>query len=318
MQGVFLDADTVRPDELDLSALNALLPHWQCYRHTTPAQTVERLDGAAVVITNKVVLDADVLARAPDLKLICISATGTNNVDLAVARERGITVCNVSGYAGATVVQHTLALMLSLATRWYEYAADVRAGEWSRSPQFCLLSHPVTELAGKTLGIIGYGNLGRGVARVAEALGMRVVVAQSLQGAAEQRGRLPLTHLLAEADVVSLHCPLTAQTERLVNRSFLAQMKPGALLINTARGGLVDEPALAEALRNGHLGGAGLDVLSVEPPPADHVLLADDLPNLIITPHNAWISRECRQRLLDGVADNIRQWQAGTPVNVVN
>ncbi|MDX1804375.1 MAG: D-2-hydroxyacid dehydrogenase [Alcanivorax sp.] len=318
MQGVFLDADTLNPDQLDLSALRALLPRWQFHGRTAPEQRLARLAGCQVAITNKVVLDAEVLSQAPALRLICICATGTNNVDLAAARSCGITVCNVSGYAGASVVQHTLALMLSLATRCHQYAADVRAGEWSRAGQFCLLTHPVMELAGKTLGIIGYGHLGQGVAQVAQALGMQVRVAESLQGRDQPAGRVPLSQLLAEADVISLHCPLTTRTERLVNRSFLAQMKPGALLINTARGALVDEPALATALRSGRLGGAGLDVLSVEPPPADHPLLAADIPNLIITPHNAWISRECRQRLLDGVVDNIRQWQAGSPVNVVN
>ena len=317
MQGVFLDTETVNPEQLDFSALEALMS-WTFHPFTAPAERIARLQGAEVVITNKVVLDADTLAACPSLKLICICATGTNNVDLAAARAQGITVCNVSGYARASVAQHTLTLMLSLATRWHDYDRDVKAGAWSQAAHFCLLHHPIMELAGKTLGVMGYGDLGREVARLAEALGMQVCVAESFQAHGGQSGRVSLAELLPQADVLSLHCPLTPQTDKLVNAAFLAQMKPGALLINTARGSLIDEPALADALRSGHLGGAGLDVLSSEPPPADHPLLADDIPNLIITPHNAWGTRECRQRLLDGVVENIRQWQAGSAINVVS
>jgi len=316
MQGVFLDSETVNPDELDFSALDALMP-WTFFPYTAPAQRVERLQGAQVVITNKVVLDADTLAACPALKLICICATGTNNVDLNAARDQGIVVCNVSGYARASVAQHSLMLMLTLATHCLQYDRAVKRGDWSEARQFCLLDYPIMELAGKTLGIIGYGDLGRETGRLAEAFGMKVIAAQSFSGRSHD-GRLPLSELLPQADVISLHCPLTAQTDKLVDAAFLSQMKPGALLINTARGGLVDEPALAEALRSGQLGGAGLDVLSSEPPPRDHVLLAKDIPNLIITPHNAWGTRECRQRLLDGVVSNIQNWRAGAATNVVN
>ena len=316
MQGVFLDTETVNPEQLDFSALEALMS-WTFHPFTAPAERIARLQGAEVVITNKVVLDADTLAACPSLKLICICATGTNNVDLPAAKAQGITVCNVSGYARASVAQHSLMLMLALATHCVQYDAAVKRGEWSAARQFCLLDYPIMELAGKTLGIIGFGDLGRETARLAEAFGMEIAVAQSFSGASHE-GRLSLNELLPRADVLSLHCPLTAQTEKLVNAAFLAQMKAGALLINTARGGLIDEPALADALRSGHLGGAGLDVLSSEPPSRDHVLLADDIPNLIITPHNAWGTRECRQRLLDGVVSNIRSWQAGAATNVVN
>ena len=315
MQGVFLDSETVNPDELDFSALNALMT-WTYYPFTEAALRAERLQGMDVVITNKVVLDADTLAACPSLKLICICATGTNNVDLNAAREQGVVVCNVSGYARASVAQHTLMLMLALATRCQQYDQAVKRGSWSSARQFCLLEYPIMELAGKTLGIIGFGDLGRETARLAEAFGMRIAVAQSFSGNSHE-GRLPLSELLAQADIISLHCPLTVQTDKLVDASFLSQMKPGALLINTARGGLVDEPALAEALRCGQLGGAGLDVLSSEPPPRDHVLLSGDIPNLLITPHNAWGTRECRQRLLDGVVSNIQHWLAGAPTNVV-
>lgn len=319
MRGVFLDSATLQPEELDLTALRASGPEWIFHEHTVPSEAAARIQGAAVVITNKVVLDRALIEQADALRLICVSATGTNNVDLDAAGEHGIPVCNVTGYATASVAQHSLALMLGLATRWRDYDRDVRAGVWSQSRTFCRLDHPVVELAGRTLGVIGYGTLGRAVALLAEALDMRVLVAESLRpGAESMPGRTPLDELLANSDVISLHCPLTPETERLINADTLATMKPGALLINTARGGLVDEPALLEALRHGSLGGAALDVLSQEPPPADHPLVTADLPHLIITPHSAWVSGACRQRLLDGVAANIRAWAAGRLQNCVN
>lgn len=319
MKGVFLDSQTVKPEELDLGALKALLSDWAFHERTEPGQVPERLAGAAVVVTNKVPLSRDTLAACPDLKLICICATGTDHVDLATAGERGIVVCNVAGYATTTVAQHTLALMLGLATQWHRYDRDARAGRWSEADMFCRMDYPVVELAGKTLGLIGYGDLGHRVAALARALGMRVEVAASLRpDAGPQPERTPLAELLPRAQVISLHCPLTERTEGLVDDQFLAAMKPGAFLINTARGALVDEPALARSLRAGHLGGAALDVLTEEPPPRDHPLLAADIPNLIITPHNAWSSVECRQGLVERVVENIRAWQAGKPINVVN
>lgn len=319
MRGVVLDLDTLHPEDLALDGLRASLPAWRLYDRTLPAQVIERLQGVEVAVTNKVVIDAAAMASLPALKLICVSATGTNNVDLQAARQHGVVVCNVRDYAAASLAQHVIALLLGLATRWHEYAQDVRDGEWSRSPMFCLMHRPVMELAGKTLGIIGYGVLGREVARLAEAFGMTVLVSASLRsGVAAQADRVPLKTLLQQSDVVSLHCPLDAGTQHLVNDEFLAAMKPGALLINTARGGLVDEGALKRALLGGRLGGAALDVFSVEPPPADHPLLDPAIPNLIITPHNAWVSRECRQRLLDGVVANVLAWRAGAPTNQVN
>lgn len=313
MRGVFLDALTMKLEELDTSTLKDSLDHWELYETTAPEQIAQRIGHADVVISNKAILDRAIIENAKNLKLICVCATGTNNVDLEAAKERGIPVRNVQGYAGASVPQHTLALILALATRWHQYHEDVKSGRWTRSPVFCLLDHPVMELAGKNLGIIGYGDLGRKVAELGRALDMNILIAESFspdkQSGESQSGRTPLPQLLAESDVISLHCPLSGHTEKLVNKDFLAAMKPGALLVNTARGGLVDETALAQALRSGHLGGAALDVLSVEPPPANHPLLAQDIPNLIITPHNAWISRESRQRLLDGVVKNIRDWR---------
>ncbi|WP_237063562.1 D-2-hydroxyacid dehydrogenase [Microbulbifer zhoushanensis] len=308
MRGVFLDTLTMKLEELDTSGLEASLEHWDLYESTAPEQVADRIAGADVVITNKVVLDRELIENAARLKLICVCATGTNNIDHEAAEERGIPVRNVAGYAQASVPQHALALILALATRWHQYHSDVVAGRWSESPVFTMLDYPVMELAGKKLGIIGYGDLGRKTAELGRALGMEILVAESFTGE-KKAGRTPLGQLLAEADVISLHCPLTDETDKLVDREFLAAMRAGALLVNTARGGLVDEAALAEALENGHLGGAALDVLSVEPPPADHPLLAGDIPNLIITPHSAWISRESRQRLLDGVVANIEEWR---------
>ncbi|WP_066962418.1 D-2-hydroxyacid dehydrogenase [Microbulbifer sp. Q7] len=306
MRGVFLDTLTMKLEELDTAALKNALDQWDFFETTSPEQAAERIANADVVITNKVVLDRQLIESAPNLKLICVCATGTNNIDLDAAAEKNIPVKNVTGYTGASLAQHTLALILALATRWHQYHADVRNGSWATSPVFCRLDYPVIELAGKKLGIIGYGDLGQKVAQLGQALGMDVLVAESFSGA-QKAGRVPLSQLLAESDVISLHCPLTPATDQMVDAAFLAAMKPSAFLINTARGGLVDEKALLAALHNGDIAGAALDVLSVEPPPADHPLLADDIPNLIITPHNAWISRESRQRLLDGVVDNITQ-----------
>mgnify|MGYP006293382215 CR=1 FL=1 len=319
MRGVFLDSDTLKPDELDPATLEHSGPDWTFYGHTRPQEVAERIADAQVVITNKVVLDRERIENAESLRLICVAATGTNNVDLDAAREAGIPVSNVTGYATASVAQHTLALILGLATRWHQYNADVRAGAWSRSHTFALLDHPVVELAGKTLGIIGHGTLGRAVAQLGRALGMTVLIGESLApDRASPADRTALTDLLARSDVVSLHCPQTPETQGLINADTLARMKPGAFLVNTARGGLVEPHALLDALHRGHLGGAALDVLEQEPPPADHLLLNADLPNLIITPHNAWVSRDCRQRLLDGVAENVRAWAEGGLRNCVN
>ncbi|MBB5212862.1 D-2-hydroxyacid dehydrogenase [Microbulbifer hydrolyticus] len=306
MRGVFLDTLTMKLEELDTSALEHAVDHWDFFETTSPRQTAERITNADVVITNKVVLDRALIDNAPNLKLICVCATGTNNIDLDAAAEKNIPVKNVAGYTGSSLAQHTLALMLALATRWHQYNDDVQQGRWSQSPIFCRLDYPVIELAGKTLGIIGYGDLGQKVARLGEALGMEILVAASFTGE-KKPGRTPLETLLAESDVVSLHCPLTEQTDRLVNRDFLAAMKDSAFLINTARGGLVDEPALVTALKEHQIAGAALDVLSVEPPPQDHPLLTGNIPNLILTPHCAWVSRESRQRLLDGVVGNINR-----------
>jgi glycerate dehydrogenase len=314
-KAVFLDRDSVG-DDLDLSALDALAAKWTHYPATDPAETLARVRDAELVISNKVLLDRTILAECKALKLICVAATGTNNVDLAAARDLGIAVSNVTGYATPSVVQQVFALLLALTTRLYEHRTAARDGSWAESPFFCVLDYPFRELAGKTFGIIGFGELGHGVAKVAEALGMEVIISQR-PGGEPRPGRVPVDELLARADVVTLHVPLADNTRNLLNRERLALMKPDAVLINTARGGLVDEQALADALSAGRLGGAGFDVLTVEPPRGGNPLLALDLPNLIVTPHVAWASHASRQRLMHQVAENIRAFATGEARNRV-
>lgn len=319
MQGVFLDLDTCSfKEDVDVSPLTRL-PNidWCFYGATTPEQLAGRIEGCEFVVVNKVFLDADVLSRAaPVLKLLVIAATGTNNVDLEAARELGITVCNVRGYGTSSVVQHVYALILALTTRLPSYIDAVRGGRWQRHTQFCILDYPIRELRGLTLGIVGYGTLGKGVADVAPAFGMSVLVAQR-PGGGSQTGRLPMDELLPRVDILSLHCPLTADTRDLIGRRELQAMKSDAILINTARGGIVKEAELVEALRAGEIGGAAFDVLTREPPVEGNVLLDAGLPNLIVTPHVAWASRQARQRVIDIVAANIEAFVSGSPINVV-
>ena len=316
-RAVFLDHASLDLGDLDLAPLRQVFGELVLHDTSTGEQAADRLQGAQVAISNKVRLDADTLAACPELKLILVSATGTNNIDLAAARERGITVANCQGYGTASVAQHALMLLLALATRLPDYQAAVRSGAWQCASQFCLLDFPIIELQGKTLGILGHGELGGAFARLAEALGMRVLYG-ALPGRPARADRLPLEELLPQVDALSLHCPLTEQTRHLIGTAELALMKPHALLLNTARGGLVDEQALADALRAGHLGGAAFDVLSEEPPRHGNPLLAADIPRLIITPHNAWGSREARQRIVGQLAENATAFFAGAPVRVVN
>lgn len=315
MLGVFLDRDSLDRGDLDFSMLDNLNADWQFFGQTLPEDLQSRIASASIIITNKVVLDAKAMAAAPHLKLICVAATGYNNVDIAAARERGIQVCNVRGYATPSVTQHVFALLLSLTTQLGKYRRAVMRGDWQESHHFCLLDYPIEELAGKTLGIIGYGELGKSVANVAKAIGMKVIISQR-PGGIPQAGRVDLDQLLQEADVVSLHCPLTPDTEGLIGRDQLRSMKSNALLINTARGGIVDEAALADALRDGYIAGAGVDVLSEEPP-RQNPLLEKDIPNLIVTPHIAWASRSSRQRLLNEIGLNIQAFLDNQPRNLV-
>ncbi len=315
MHGVLLDLDTLG-DGLDLGKLEASLDQWQLHPVTSPDQVAERIAGAEVVVSNKVHLDAATIAASPELRFIAVAATGTNNVDLDAARAAGIVVSNVTAYGTPSVAQHVFSLLLALTTRLSDYRAAVADGRWASSPHFCLLDYPIRELTGKVLGLVGHGELGRGVARLAEAFGMEVRIAQRPGGPA-QTGRVPLAELLPEVDVLTLHCPLTEATRNLIGTSELAAMRDDAVLINTARGGIVDEEALVAALRAGTLGGAGFDVLTVEPPRDGNPLLDPDIPNLIVTPHIAWAARESRQRLIDQVAENIERFRAGDPRNRV-
>ncbi|MGB0468156.1 MAG: 2-hydroxyacid dehydrogenase [Pontibacterium sp.] len=315
MKAVILDLESL--EDLDLSLVRAEVDALDSYRVTKPDQVAERIKDYDVVITNKVVLSAEQIKAALNLKLICIVATGTNNVDLEAASRAGVKVCNCVAYGVDSVVQHVFSLMLALHTQLISYDRAVKAGDWGQSEQFCMLSFPIRELAGKTLGIVGYGNLGAAVAKVAVAFGMKVILAQR-PGAAPQAGRLPMQEFLAELDVLSLHCPLTDSTRDLIDAKALARMKPGAMLINAARGGVVNEQALADALRSGHLAGAATDVLTEEPPVKGNALLMDDIPNLIITPHSAWGSREARERIIGQTVENIQGVKAGERVRQVN
>jgi len=318
MKAVILDADTLGNDDVSLAPLTGQPLQWNVYEASDPEQVAARLANADVVLTNKVIIGAKEMDSAPGLRYIGVLATGTNVVDLEAASARGVVVSNVTNYGTGSVVQHTWAMILALATRLPDYNVAALDGSWSSSGRFCLMDYPVMELAGKTLGIIGYGQLGRAVAEIGRAFGMQVNVASLPWRHDDQPGRVPLETLLREVDVLSLHCPLTDETRGLIGRRQLAMMKSQALLINCARGGLVDEAALAEALEDGEIAGAGVDVLAEEPPVNGNPLLNPELPNLIVTPHSAWVARESRQRLVQQAADNLRAFLAGHPVNVVN
>ena len=303
--------------------LTALTERWPCTIHhaTTASQTVQRLAGHTIALTNKVAFDRATLTapNASELRLIAVAATGTDIVDKIAATERGVKVCNVPGYAAQSVAQFTMALILELATRAGSYGATVKVGEWQKSPVFTLLTYPQMELNGKKLGIIGYGSIGSTVARMARGFGMEALIGARPGDTAAPHERTPLPTLFSAADVISLHCPLTDQTRNLINATTLALMKPTAFLVNTARGALIDEAALLEALRRNSIAGAALDVITQEPPAADHpmVLAAKTLPNLIVTPHTAWSAREARARLLNEVGENIAAFLAGKERNLV-
>lgn len=288
---------------------------WQNYPLTDAGQVAARLAGAQIAIVNKTPIDAATLVALPDLRMIAVAATGADNVDLAACRARGVVVSNVRGYAQHTVPEHAIALMLALRRNLFGFARDVRDGAWQQAGTFCLFTHPVGDLHGATLGLVGGGSLGQGVARLAEAFGMRVWFAEHKGAATVRDGYVAFDTVLREADVLSLHCPLTEATRGLIGAAELAAMKASAILVNTARGGLLDEQALADALRAGRIAGAGLDVLSSEPPRDGNPLLAPDIPNLIVTPHVAWASQQAMQALADQVVDNIEAFVAGAPVN---
>lgn len=311
MSAVFLDYATVDDGDLDPRNMQASAPGLRLLANTPQSGVIEAIKDCEIVLLNKLKITAEVMAASPKLRLIALSATGTNNIDLVAAAERGIAVCNIRDYCTPSVVQHVLGTLLMLTHRLREYSRMAVDGTWSRSQHFTLLTQPIRELQGLTLGIVGYGVLGQAVANACQsALGMKVLVANR-QGEAAQVGRIALDDLLQQSDVVSLHCPLTEQTRHLLDARRLSLMKRDAILINTARGALVDLDALANALRAGRLGGAAIDVLPEEPPVSGSPLFADDLPNLIVTPHTAWAARDSRQRCLDEIAANITDWRAG-------
>ena len=314
---VFLDAATYG----DVSLEN-FTRAWSCTIHQVTAheETIQRLAGHSIAVTNKVSFDKNILSapEARDLRLIAVAATGTDIIDRAEAGRRGVRVCNVPGYATESVAQFTMALILELSARAGSYREAARSGEWEKSPIFALLNYPAMELNGKKLGIVGYGNIGQAVARMARGFGLEVLIA-ARPGIEAGEGRTSLDRLFSQADVISLHCPLTPETRNLINSQTLALMKPTCFLVNTARGALVDEAALIEALRRKRLAGAALDVITQEPPPADHPIMraAKELDNLIVTPHTAWSAREARERLLREVKENITAFLQGRDRNRV-
>jgi glycerate dehydrogenase len=319
-RATFLDFATVSfNNDLDLSALQRALPSIELHATSTEAEIAARIASVEVLLTNKLRITRERIAQAPYLKLIALTATGTNNVDLDAARERGISVCNIRDYCTPSVAQHVLGVTLLLTHKLREYGRAAVDGTWGASPQFTVLDYQIRELAGKTLGIVGYGALGRGTARVMQAaLGMRLLVARRIGVGAESsertddgHERVPLNRLLADSDVISLHCPLNPQTDKMIGAREFALMKRDALLVNTARGALIDITALAHTLRERRIGGAAIDVLPEEPPVSGSPLFADDLPNLIVTPHVAWAAIESRQRAIDELAANVEDFFRG-------
>ncbi|MYM87330.1 glycerate dehydrogenase [Rugamonas sp. FT82W] len=315
---VFLDRDSV----IATIRKPAFAHEWSEYPATRAADAVQRLRDAraTIAITNKVPLRAADLAQLPELRMIAVAATGTDIIDLAACRERGIVVSNIRNYAVHTLPEHTFALMLALRRQLVAYRTDIEAGLWQKSERFCLFGHPISDLAGSRLGLFGYGALGKSVAQIARAFGMEVIVhtRSPLPDAAGDGVReAGFDEVLETSDIISLHLPLNDKTRNMISAKELIRMKRSALLINTARGGLVDETALADALRSGVIAGAGFDVLVQEPPPADNVLLNLRLPNFILTPHSAWASSQAMQVLADQLIDNIEAWVAGAPRNVL-
>lgn len=313
---VFLDAASLGSD-LTLDAIASEVDSLTVFDHTSDADVVARCTSKQAVFTNKVSFSAEVMDALPELRYIGLTATGSDPIDIEAARERNIAVSNIVAYCTASVTQHVFAVLLALTHNITRYARDVRNGKWQQATQFCMLDYPVRELHGLTLGIFGYGELGHSVATLARAFGMNVIIA-ARDASDERDDRVPHHSVFERADVISLHCPLTPTTRHMINASTLALMKPTAVLINTARGGLVDAAAMAAALQQGQIGGAGLDVLEPEPPQPDNPLLALDLPNLMITPHTAWAAREARQRAIQQAADNYSAFRDGRRSNRVD
>ena len=319
MKAVILDQDTLAADDLDMSHLMEQIDQWEVYPTTLAHELTDRIVDADVVLSNKVKITGQAITSARNLKLIVAMATGTDHIDIAAAKQRAINVCNARDYSTASVAQHTFALILALSTRLLEYDKAVSNGDWQKNHFFCLLDYPIQELSGKTIGLIGYGNLAKKVEAMALAFDMKVVVAESSRPDAApcQRDRIAFSELISQSDVISLHCPLTEQTRGLINKTTFDQMKSTSFIINTARGGVIDEADLVYALQQGKIAGAAIDVLGVEPPGPDSTLLQKGIPNLIVTPHSAWASRESRQRLVNQLGDIIAGFKQGRLINPV-
>ena len=290
---------------------------WVEYPETSVEDIVPRLEDATIAICNKLPMRESSLKQLHDLKLIAVAATGVDNIDLAYCKTNEIAVCNTRGYAINSLPEHALMLMLALRRNLMAYVDDVRQGRWRDARQFCLLDHPIADLRDATLGIIGYGTLGKAMESLARAVGMKVLISEYRDASEVRTGRVAFHEVLGSSDVISLHCPLTDKTRNLISAKELRMMKPEAVLINTARGGLIDDEALVQALSRGELGGAGVDVLRVEPPKPSNALLEARLPNLIITPHNAWASRQAMQTLADQLIGNIEAFVRGEPRDLV-
>ena len=310
MKAVLLDWATMGPG-LDISEMRALLPDLEIFDDTDDDQVAERIAGAEIVLGNKVLISESLFAGAPDMRFIGLTATGTDNIDLDAARKHGVAVANIRAYCSQSVAEHVFGCLLGLAHSLGPYAAGVRAGAWQQAENFCMLTHPINELSAMTLGIVGYGELGRHVARIARAFDMEVLIAARPGSRDVPEGRVSMAELLARADVVSLHCPLNSETQGLLGATEFAAMKKSALLINTARGGIVDSAALAAALADGEIAGAAVDVLPKEPPTEGDPLLDYEGDNLIVTPHIAWGTLTARQRAIDELTANIAAFLDG-------
>ena len=317
MRAVVLDGNAHNPGDLDWAPLKALFDEVEIYDYLNAEETVSRIGDAQFLFTNKGVITKEIIDACPNLQYIGEMATGYNNIDVAYAAQKGIVCTNVPAYSTASVAQHTIALLLELTNHVQKHASSIAAGEWETKPQFCYWLSPIVELDGKTLGLVGFGNTGIRTAQIANALGMKVLVYTRTKKPEYENDNLKfvtLDELLAQSDVISLHCPLNAQTDKMINAAAIQKMKDGALLLNTARGGLLDEQAVADALNSGKLGGAALDVLSIEPPVNNPLVGAK---NCILTPHIAWASIEARSRLMDVVVQNAKAFMDGAPQNVV-
>lgn len=319
MKAVFLDFATMGSG-LNVDALRASLPDTEFFAATSDEQIAERIQGVEFILGNKVRITRDHLRNNPSVRYIGLTATGTDNIDLVAAEEHGVAVCNIQAYCASSVAEHVFGCLLSLTRNLEQYHAAVHRGEWQASKDFCLLSYPIRELSTMTLGIVGYGNLGQGVARMGEAFGMKVLISSRADSTAApdaEEGRTPFEELLRQSDVISLHCPLNDATHGLFGEAAFGLMKPDAILVNTARGGLVDSSALVAALEGGQIGAAAIDVLPQEPPINGDPLLNYTGPNLMVTPHVAWASGKARQAALDQLAECVAAFVTGKEKNRV-